>query len=92
MTPSRRQFIRFVPTLGAFAIVPGIRHRDDLTTMSGTEQPATAAQATPAQPDWPAPPAPGSPVDESFPSLHLSLVKDVVGVSHFNLARVKELV
>ena len=92
MTPSRRQFIRFVPTLGAFAIVPGIRHWDDLTTMSGTEQPATAAQATPAQPDWPAPPAPGSPVDESFPSLHLSLVKDVVGVSHFNLARVKELV
>jgi hypothetical protein len=44
------------------------------------------------QADWPAPPAAGAPVDDSFPSLHPSLVKEVVGLSHSNLARVKEMV
>ena len=43
-------------------------------------------------PDWPAPPATGSPADDFFPSLHPSLMKDVVGLSHSNLARVKEMV
>jgi hypothetical protein len=31
-------------------------------------------------------------VDEFFPSLHPSLMKDVVGLSHSNLARVREMV
>ena len=44
------------------------------------------------QPDWPAPPAKDAPLDDFFPSLHPSLMKDVVGLSHSNLARVKELV
>ena len=78
MTHTRRQFLRTVPTLGVFASVA----------------PRTAApltfQAVP--PDWPAPPSPGGAPDEFFPSLHPSLMKDVVGLSHSNLARVKELV
>ena len=51
-----------------------------------------AEQAPTAQPDWPAPPAAGAPPDNFFPSLHPSLMKDVVGLSHSNLARVKEMV
>lgn len=50
---------------------------------------------TPSVPDplaWPAPLVAGAPVDDSFPSLHPSLIKDTVGLSHSNLARVKELV
>ena len=42
--------------------------------------------------DWPAPPAKGAPIDDFFPALHPSLMKDVVGLSHSNLARVKEMV
>ena len=78
MTQNRRQFLRSVPTLGVF----GVRHRGFFTTVSDTD----------TQPDWPAPPAPGSPVDEFFPSLHPALMKDVVGLSHSNVARVKEMV
>lgn len=37
-------------------------------------------------PDWPAPP------DDFFPSLHPSLIKDIVGLSHSNLAKVKEMI
>ena len=44
------------------------------------------------QPDWPAAPTAGAPVDDFFPALHPSLIKDVVGLSHSNLARVKEMV
>jgi hypothetical protein len=44
------------------------------------------------QPDWPPPPSAGTSVDDFFPSLHPSLIKDVVGLSHSNLARVKEMV
>jgi hypothetical protein len=51
-----------------------------------------AEQAAPTQPDWPAPPADGVPPDDFFPSLHPSLMKDVVGLSHSSLARVKEMV
>ena len=87
MTHTRRQFIRVVPALGAFAL-PGARHRNLFTTMSGTGDGAGQT----AQPDWPAPPAPGSPLDEFFPSLHPSLMKEVVGLSHSNLARVKDMV
>ena len=68
--------MRTVPAFGAFV------HR----TMSDTIQSGTV-------PDWPAPPPPpGSPVDESFPSQHPALAKEIVGVSHFNFARVKEMV
>ena len=76
MTHTRRQFLRTVPTLGAFGY---------LAPVPGTFQ-ATST------PDWPAPAAPGAPVDDFFPSLHPSLMKDVVGLSHSNLARVKEMV
>ena len=79
MINTRRQFLRTVPTLGVFAV-------SDLQVRPGAEQPATAA------PDWPAPPAAGSPPDDFFPSLHPSLVKDVVALSHSNLGRVKEMV
>ena len=89
MTQSRRQFIRVVPALGAFAV-------PSYVAPSFVAQPLKAAtfdgQAPPAQPDWPAPPAPGSSADESFPSLRLALMKDVVGLSHSNLVRVKEMV
>jgi hypothetical protein len=78
MSYSRRQFVRIVPALGAFA-VPALTHGFD--------------GAPPDPPVWPSPePARGTPVDESFPSHHPSLAKEMVGVSHFNLARVKELV
>ena len=76
MTHTRRQFIRIVPTLGAFSLVA---------------QPFRAPAQTP-QPDWPAPPAAGAPPDDFFPSLHPSLVKDVVALSHSNLAKIKEMV
>ena len=69
MTYTRRHFLRTVPTLGTFALVPA-------------SQPL----------EWPTTPAKGAPVDDSFPSLHPSLMKDTVGLSHSNLARVKELV
>src|SRR3954469_2591607 len=79
MTQTRRQFIRIVPTLGAFAAPFSAASLD-------------AQQPAPAQPDWPASPTSGAPVDDFFPSLHPSLMKDVVGLSHSNLGRVKELV
>jgi len=80
MAHTRRQFLRTVPTLGAFAAPPLLM------------QAGGSGQPTNAQPDWPALPTPGTAVDDSFPSLHPSLVKDVVGLSHSNLARVKEMV
>lgn len=75
MRYSRRQFVRTVPALGAFAV------------------PAFAEAAPQEPPTWPVPePVRGTPVDESFPSLHPALAKEIVGVSHSNLARVEELV
>jgi len=79
MTYNRRQFLRTVPTLGVFA-VPGTG------TWYLSQTPATQL------PDWPAPPAAGSAPDDFFPSLHPSLMKDVVALSHSNLAKVKEMV
>ncbi len=72
---NRRTFVRIVPTLGAFAV------------------PAAAARAqAPDTNTWPAPPpGPGAPFDETFPSHHPFLAKEIVGVSHGNIARVKEL-
>jgi hypothetical protein len=84
MTHSRRQFIRIVPTLGAFA-APSL--------VAQALRPAgTDGQPTGTPPAWPGPPLRGSPVDDSFPSLPLSLMKAVVGLSHSNLGGVKELV
>ena len=84
MTHTRRHFIRTVPVLGAFA----------LPRASPTFAPPSFAQApAPEGPAWPPPePARGAPLDDSFPSQHLSLAKEIVGVSHGNLARVRELV
>jgi hypothetical protein len=89
MTHTRRQFIRIVPTLGAFPyIAPALAPRTPHLA-ARTAAPRTLQATTP---DWPAPPAAGAPPDEFFPSLHPSLMKDVVGLSHSNLAKVKEMV
>jgi len=72
---NRREFVRVVPALGAFTLS---------TQMVHAQTGEVAA--------WPAPPpASGAPRDESFPSQHPFLPKEMVGVSHGNLARVKEL-
>ncbi|HJZ73487.1 MAG TPA: hypothetical protein VKE51_17210 [Vicinamibacterales bacterium] len=79
MTHTRRQFIRIVPAFGAF-VLPSV---------------GSASQgqgALPAEPAWPAAPAHGMPVDDFFPSHHPALVKEMVSVSHGNVARVRELV
>jgi hypothetical protein len=84
MTHTRRRFIRIVPTLGAFAVPALAPH--SLSAAFG-QAPA------PEGPVWPPPePARGTPVDDSFPSQHVALAKEIVGVSHGNLARVRELV
>jgi hypothetical protein len=78
MTHTRRQFVRFVPAFGAF-IIPAI----------------SAAQgqgSLPADPPWPSPLARGGAVDDFFPSHPPALVKEMVTVSHGNVARVRELV
>jgi hypothetical protein len=82
MTHTRRQFIRIVPALGTFAVAGhAFAHAGTVTQTPGEDQ------------VWPpAQPARGTPVDDSFPSQHLSLAKEIVGVSHGNLARVRELV
>jgi hypothetical protein len=50
------------------------------------------AQGPTAEPVWPdPPPAAGKPVDDSFPSHHPAIVKEMVAVSHGNVARVREL-
>ena len=86
MRYSRRCFIRFVPTLGAFA-VPAIGQQSIIPN------PQSALRTPQSAGDWPPPePVRGTPVDESFPSQHLALAKEIVGVSHGNLARVRELV
>jgi len=78
MTHTRRQFVRFVPAFGAF-IIPAI----------------SAAQgqgSLPADPPWPSPLARAGAVDDFFPSHPPALVKEMVTVSHGNIARVRELV
>jgi hypothetical protein len=86
MMHTRRRFIRLVPTLGAFA-VPALA--PTTPTAAGIFGQAPA----PEGPAWPPPePARGAPVDDSFPSQHIWLAKEIVGVSHGNLARVRELV
>ena len=46
----------------------------------------------PSGPAWPAPPPAPAWRDESFPSQHPHLAREIVGVAHRDLARVKELV
>jgi hypothetical protein len=89
MKYSRRHFVRIVPALGAFALPMFVG-----TTDVGSRAAEASGQAPPPlDPVWPSPePARGTPADESFPSQHPSLAKEVVGVSHGNLARVRELV
>lgn len=84
MTHTRRHFIRIVPALGAFA----------LPVAAPTFAASSFGQPPAAEgPVWPSPEPPrGTPVDDSFPSQHVSLAKEIVSVSHGNLARVRELV
>jgi hypothetical protein len=95
MTYSRRQFVRIVPTLGAFAVPAFVARQAWATDPNAPpfEAAKGVAQTPGEDPVWPPPePARGTPVDDSFPSLHPSLVKEIVGVSHSNVARVRELV
>ena len=86
MMHTRRRFIRIVPALGAFA-VPALS--SPMLTAAG----ALGQSPAPGEPVWPSPePARGAPVDDSFPSQHVALAREIVGVSHGNLARVRELV
>ena len=98
MTYSRRRFIRFVPTLGAFAVPALAAPLSSAGAAFGHQstipnpQPAIRSPQSATEADWPPPePARGTAVDESFPSHHLSLAKEFVTVAHGNLARVREL-
>jgi hypothetical protein len=72
---NRRTFVRIVPTFGAFAM----------------SVPAAEAQQSGPY-SWPsAPSAADAPSQESFPSHHPFLAKEMVGVAHSNIARVKAL-
>ena len=76
MRYNRRQFVRLVPALGVFTL--------PVIAAGATHQPVA---------HWPAPPPkPGSPIDDSFPAQHPSLAKDIVGLSHRDFAKVKEMV
>ena len=73
---NRRQFVRIVPALGVFTVPAHQLHAQSGGSAS-----------------WPAPPpVSGAPQDESFPAQHPFLAREMVGVAHGNLARVKELV
>jgi hypothetical protein len=76
MSVSRRQFVRAVPTLGVFAVSAA----------------TVRAQQSPTGPAWPVPPSTPAWRDESFPTQHPHLAREIVGVAHRDLARVKELV
>jgi len=102
MTYSRRHFVRIVPTLGAFALPAFFGRPTDVGRQTSrpfqggrSSRAADAFGQSPPAPDpvWPPPePARGTPADDSFPSQHPSLAREIVGVSHGNLARVRELV
>lgn len=77
MPVSRRQFVRTVPAFGAFTVSAAHAH---------------AQQPPAAGPVWPAPPPADAWRDESFPSQHPHLAREIVGVAHRDLARVKEFV
>jgi hypothetical protein len=92
MTHTRRQFMRIVPTLGAFPYLAPRTFAPRTAYAAPRTSHAAPRTSQVTQPDWPAPPAAGAPPDDFFPSLHPSLIKDVVGLSHSNLAKVKEMV
>ncbi len=73
---TRRHFVRTVPALGAFAI--------SAAPLRAQQQPAGSV--------WPAPPSNPAWRDDSFPSHHPHLAREVVGVAHRDLGRVRELV
>lgn len=77
MPLTRRQFVRTVPTLGAFAVA---------SAQLAARQPQPTGAA------WPAPPSTPPWRDESFPTQHPHLAREIVGVAHRDLARVKQLV
>jgi hypothetical protein len=92
MLHTRRRFIRIVPTLGAFT-VPVLAAPPLTAGAFGQQSAIRNPDSAMSEPAWPpAEPARGAAVDESFPSQHLSLAKEFVGVSHGNLARVRELI
>ena len=76
MSLSRRQFVRTVPALGVFTVSADVAR----------------AQQPPAAAVWPAPPSTPAWRDESFPTQHPHLAREIVGVAHRDLMRVKELV
>src|SRR6478672_3262515 len=77
MMHTRRRFIRTVPAFGAFMLA---------------DSAITARQKDGgSDPVWPVPPAAGMPLDDSFPSHHPALAREMVAVSHGNLARVRQL-
>jgi hypothetical protein len=79
MHHTRRQFVRLVPAFGAFA----------MPALAASPQGQGAVSPDEA---WPsAQPPRGLPVDDSFPSHHPAVVKEMVTVSHGNVARVREL-
>ena len=91
MTHTRRHFLRTVPTLGAFALVPS--RSDLLVRPRGSDLKVRPQGQTASQPlEWPTPPATGPPGDDSFPSPHPSLLKDTVRLPHSNRPPVQELV
>lgn len=52
-----------------------------------------AAQAQPSgAPTWPSPPPADAPRDDSFPSHHPFVAREMVGAAHANIARVKQLI
>lgn len=72
---NRRAFVRVVPMFGAFAM-----------SVVPAEAQLSGAYT------WPPPPPPvGGPRDESFPSHHPFVAKEMVGAAHGNVARVEEL-
>ena len=78
MSVTRRQFVRIVPTLGVFTVAA-----DHLRAQQQPPPPAGNV--------WPAPPPAQAWRDESFPSQHPHLAREMVGVAHRDLARVREL-
>jgi hypothetical protein len=74
---TRRHFVRTVPALGVFSV---------------SAASLRAQQPPPSGPAWPSPPPVPAWRDESFPSHHPHLAREIVGVAHRDLARVKELV
>jgi hypothetical protein len=90
MKHTRRQFIRTVPAFGAF-VLPLTRDRPSSSASPANSAFMTGQSSGAAEPEWPVPPPAAGPVDDWFPSHHPALAKEMVAVSHGNIARVREL-